>query len=85
LSRGKKPGRESLLKISMLVGAIAATLFATPVLADFFIVREGASGPCRVVDTRPTDARAIVVGNKAYSVREEAERDIATVYHNAER
>jgi hypothetical protein len=36
-------------------------------------------GPCRVVDARPTDARAIVVGNKTYSVREEAERDIATV------
>jgi hypothetical protein len=67
------------MKIKMLVGAIAATLFATPVLADFFIVREGASGPCRVVDTRPTDARAIVVGNKAYSVRQEAEREIATV------
>jgi hypothetical protein len=59
--------------------AIAATTFATPVFADFFIVREGASGPCRVVDTRPTDVRTIVIGNKAYTARADAERDIATV------
>jgi hypothetical protein len=67
------------MKIKILAGVIAATSFATPVLADFFIVREGASGPCRVADKRPTDARAIVVGNKAYVAREDAEREIATV------
>ena len=63
----------------MLAAAIGATLFATPALADFFIVREGASGPCRVVDARPTDGRTIVVGNKAYAVRADAEGQIATV------
>src|SRR5262245_38093143 len=67
------------MRTKVLVAAIAATTFATPVLADFFIVREGASGPCRVVDIRPTDAKTVVVGNKAYTVRAEAEREIATV------
>jgi hypothetical protein len=67
------------MKARILVAAIAATAFATPVLADFFIVREGASGPCRVVDTRPTDAKTIVVGNRAYTARADAEREITTV------
>ena len=60
------------MKTKIFVAAVAATMFATPVLADFFIVREGVKGPCRVVDTRPTDARILVVGNKAYTVREDA-------------
>jgi hypothetical protein len=67
------------MKTKILVAAVAATMFATPVLADFFIVREGVKGPCRVVDTRPTDARILVVGNKAYTVREDAEREIASL------
>jgi len=67
------------MKARILVAAIAATTLATPVHADFFIVREGASGPCHVVDTRPTDARTIVVGNKAYIGRADAERELATV------
>jgi hypothetical protein len=67
------------MKTKILVTAIAAGTFVTPVLADFFIVREGASGPCRVVDIRPTDARTIVVGNKAYAVRADAEREITTI------
>ena len=67
------------MKTRMLIAAIAATAFATPTLADFFIVREGASGPCRVVDVRPTDAKTVVIGNRAYTVRAEAEREIATV------
>ena len=67
------------MKTKIWVAAVAATMFATPVLADFFIVREGVKGPCRVVDTRPTDARILVVGNKAYTVREDAEREIASL------
>ena len=37
----------------------------------FYIVREGASGPCRVVDTRPTHKRTIVVGKSTKSVRKD--------------
>jgi hypothetical protein len=74
-----KSGKNPAMKTRLLFAAIAATTFTTPVLADFFIVREGASGPCHVVDTRPTDARTIVIGNKAYPGRAEAEKEIATV------
>jgi hypothetical protein len=68
--------REKVMKPKILVAVVAATMFATPVLADFFIVREGVSGPCLVVDARPTDVKTIVIGNKVYTARADAERDI---------
>jgi hypothetical protein len=66
------------MKKTLLTVAIAATAFATPALADWFIVREG-TGPCRVVETRPTDTKIIVVGNKVYKTQDEAQKDIAIV------
>jgi hypothetical protein len=33
------------MKTRILAAALVATAFATPALADFFVVREGASGP----------------------------------------
>jgi hypothetical protein len=63
----------------LFVTAIATTTFAMPALADFFIVREGPTGPCRVVETRPTDTKIVVVGNKVYKERAEADRELAVV------
>jgi hypothetical protein len=37
------------------------------------------TGPCRVVETRPTDTKIVVVGDKAYKVRAEAEKELAVV------
>ena len=59
------------MRMKLLAVAIAATAFATPAFADFFIVREG-TGPCRIVETRPTDTKIMVVGTKTYTVRAEA-------------
>jgi hypothetical protein len=67
------------MKTTLIAAALAATAFATPALADFFIVREGPSGPCRVVEPRPTDTKIVVVGNKAYKVRSEAEKELSVV------
>jgi hypothetical protein len=66
------------MRTTMLAVAIAATAFATPAFADFFIVREG-TGPCRIVEVRPTDTKIVVVGNKTYTVRAEAEKEMAVV------
>jgi hypothetical protein len=66
--------RTKLLAATMVIAA-----FATPALADFFIVREGPTGPCRVVETWPTDTKIVVVGDKAYKVRAEAEKELAVV------
>ena len=63
----------------LTVATIAAAAFATPALADFWIVRDSPTGPCRVVDVRPTDTKIIVVGNKAYKVRAEADKELAVV------
>jgi hypothetical protein len=67
------------MRTKLLAATFAIATFATPALADFFIVREGPAGPCRVVETRPTDTKIVVVGNKAYKVRAEAEKELTVV------
>src|SRR4029079_14662892 len=63
-----------------LIVAVALTGFiATPALADFWIVREDPTGQCRVVETKPTDSKIIIVGNKVYKTRDEATKEIAVV------
>ena len=62
----------------LLFASAAIAVFATPALADFFIVREG-TGACRIVETRPTDTKIIVVGNKVYKTRAEADKELAVV------
>lgn len=62
-----------------LAAAAVLTTLATPALADFWIVREGPTGPCRIVETRPTDTKIVIVGNKAYKVRDEAEKELKVV------
>lgn len=66
------------MKLFILASA-AAAMFATPALADFWIVREGPTGQCKIVTVRPTDTKIVVVGNKAYKVRAEAEKELAVV------
>jgi hypothetical protein len=58
----------------LAVSALAMT-FATPAFADFWIVREGNTGPCRIVETRPSDNKTLIVGNKAYKTRAEADKE----------
>jgi hypothetical protein len=67
------------MKTKLLAATVAIVAFATPALADFFIVREGPSGPCRIVESRPTDTKIVVVGGKAYKVRAEAEKEMLVV------
>lgn len=53
----------------LLIAALATATLASPALADFFIVREGNAGQCRIVETRPTDTKIIVVGTSGSPVR----------------
>lgn len=56
-----------------------AVVFATPALAaEFYIVR-GPDKQCRVVEKRPTEKTIVVVGNKAYVTRQEAEKQVKIV------
>jgi hypothetical protein len=63
----------------ILIAAAAVSALATPAFADFFIVREGPTGPCRIVETRPTDTKIVVVGNKVYKERSEADKELTVV------
>jgi hypothetical protein len=65
-----------MLKHALVVAG--ALLVATPAFAEWFIVR-GPDKQCRVVETRPTDKTIVVIGDKAYITREEAERQVKIV------
>jgi hypothetical protein len=54
--------------------------FATPSFAasEFFVVR-GPDKKCKVVETRPTDKTVVVIGNKAFVTRDEAEKQITVL------
>jgi len=61
--------------LSATVAALGITAISTPALADFWIVREGPTGKCMVVDRKPTDSKIIVGGDgKVYTTRAEAEK-----------
>ena len=62
-----------VLPIAMLVGATAPA-FA----AEYFIVR-GADKKCQIVEKRPTDTKVVIVGDKAYVSRDEAQKQLTVV------
>ena len=49
---------------------------ATPGLAASFYIVRGLDDTCSVVDVRPVDRTILVVGNKGYDTRDEAEAEI---------
>ena len=61
----------SIVIAGLLVG-VAAPAFA----AEFFIVR-GPDKKCQIVEKRPTDTKMVVIGNKAYVTRDEAQKELA--------
>ena len=63
----------------MTVCALALVTLVTPAFADFYIVRQGDAGQCRVVETKPTDSKIIVIGNKVYKTRADAEKELTVV------
>ena len=68
------------LKLKYLVTGSLLFAFVTPALAatEFYIVR-GADKKCQVVETKPTTSTTVIVGNKAYTTRQEAESQLTTV------
>jgi len=70
------PMKKNLLLATALMIASTIPSFA----ADYYIVREGSTGPCKIVESRPTDTRMVVVGgDKVYTTEEEAQRQMAVV------
>ncbi len=61
------------LPLAILVGS-AAPAFA----AEYYIVR-GPDKKCKVIETRPADTTVVVVGDKTYVTKEEAEKQLTVV------
>jgi hypothetical protein len=62
-----------IIPLVLLIGV------STPALsAEYFVVR-GPDKKCKVVETRPTDKTVVVVGDRAYVSREEAEKQVTVV------
>jgi hypothetical protein len=68
------------MKGKLIVATVALAAFATPALADFWIVRDSPTAQCRIVEQRPAGTNVIIVGgDKVYKTRAEAERELAVV------
>lgn len=63
----------------LIIGIALTGFIATPALADFWIVRDSPTAECRVVTSKPTDTKIVVIGNKVYKTHDEATKDIAVV------
>jgi hypothetical protein len=56
--------------------AAAVLSSSTPAFADYYIVRESSAGPCRIVDSKPADSKSIVGGDRYYTDRAVAEKEM---------
>ncbi len=67
-----------MLKFLVPFAALAA-MTAPAFAAEFYVVRDPATKTCKVVETRPTDKTIVVIGDKAYVTRDEAEKQVKVV------
>jgi hypothetical protein len=71
---------EDFMRIKLLVAAAGLVAFATPSrAAEFYIVQDGTTKRCTIVEQRPTTQTTTVVGGKTYTTRSEAEGAMKTV------
>ena len=71
---------EKVMRSRMLVVAAGVAAFATPALADFYIVQDSGTKRCSIVEQRPTTQTSVIVGDgKVYTSRTEAEGALRTV------
>lgn len=62
-----------------VLGVVMLLSFAgTVVAAEYYIVR-GPDKQCKVVEKRPVEKSIVVIGDKAYVTREEAEKQLKVV------
>ncbi len=64
---------------TLMAGAALAALIATPAFADFYIVQDASTKRCRIVEQRPAPGIGVVVGDRGFGVRLEAENHMKTV------
>lgn len=68
------------MRTKLLLVAIAVAAFATPALADFFIVQDTATKRCTIMEQKPTTQTQVIVGDgTVYTSRTQAEGAMRTV------
>jgi hypothetical protein len=67
-----------MLKYVIAIAVVAGAAVPAIAAKEYFVVR-GPDEKCKVVETRPTEKTVVVVGDKAYVTREEAEAQVKVV------
>ena len=62
-----------MLPVALILG------FAVPASATEYYVVRGPDKKCKVVETKPTDKTIVVMGDRAFVSREEADRQLTVV------
>ena len=69
------------MKKLLMIGALAfaaTTVAESAMAAEFYVVRDGATKKCTVVDTKPTTTTTTIVDNGTYKTKTEAETGMKT-------
>jgi hypothetical protein len=64
---------------AILAGAALAVAVVSPALAEFYIVQDSGTKRCTIVEQRPAPGARVVVGDRGFGVRLEAENHMKTV------
>jgi hypothetical protein len=67
-----------MLKYVIAIAVVAGAAVPAIAAKEYFVVR-GPDEKCKVVETRPTEKTIVVIGDKAYVTREEAEAQVKVV------
>jgi hypothetical protein len=68
------------MRAKLIVAAAGIVTFATPALADYYIVQDTGTKHCSIVEQKPTSRTTVIVGDgKVYTSRAEAEGAMKTV------
>lgn len=64
---------------TVLASAALLGFVVTPSLADYYIVQEPTTKECKIVEERPAPGIGLVIGERGFGVRAEAESHLRTV------
>ena len=63
-----------------VLASVMLIAFSGTALADFYIVQHTSDKKCTIVEQKPTDTKTpVVLGNKTYKTKAEAEKDLTVV------
>lgn len=61
------------MALKHILAGLAVAAFATPAMADFYVVQDTSTKRCTIVEQKPTTSTTVVVGGGTFTSRTEAE------------